>query len=73
MNMFDCKPKDTRTITRQVNKKNTHQRLEEKRTKAPYREAIETLLYLAQASRPDIAYSVSKLARNQSNTTEDDW
>ena len=30
-------------------------------------------MYLARATRPDISYAISKLARNQVNPTEEDW
>ena len=42
-------------------------------TKAPYREAIGSLMYLASTTRPDIAYAVNFLARQQQNPTEQDW
>ncbi|XP_015187525.1 PREDICTED: uncharacterized mitochondrial protein AtMg00810-like [Polistes dominula] len=42
-------------------------------TNARYREAIGTLLYLADATRPNIAYAVNLLSRRQNNPTEGDW
>lgn len=39
----------------------------------PYRSAVGSLLYLACASRPDLAYSVSKVARSMVEPTSSDW
>lgn len=39
----------------------------------PFREAIGSLLYLANGTRPDITYAVNKLSRRQSCYTFDDW
>ena len=40
---------------------------------APYREAVDSLLYLASATRPDISYAVNVLSRHQVSHTENDW
>ena len=75
----ECAQKDTPMVTRQV--KNKNKRLKENAEnstkdeefeKHPYREAIGSLMYLANATRPDIAYAVNFLARMQVNPTEDD-
>ncbi|CAB0034441.1 unnamed protein product [Trichogramma brassicae] len=39
----------------------------------PYRSAIGSLMYLACATRPDIAYAVSRAARSMSNPSTSDW
>ena len=73
--MEDCKPKDRPMITRQAKKKSPLNEFNgvTKPTNALYRAVIGSLLYLAQVTRPDISYAISKLARNQVNPTEDDW
>ena len=38
-----------------------------------YREAVGSLLYLANASRPDISYAVNVLSRHQVNPTDLEW
>lgn len=40
---------------------------------APYGEAVGSLLYLANATGPDISYAVNVLSRHQVNPTIDDW
>ena len=40
--------------------------------KVPYREAIGSLMYLANATRPDICYAVNYLAKMQQAPTEED-
>ncbi len=39
----------------------------------PYCEAIGSLMYLANGSRPDLTYTVNMLSRKQSNPTWEDW
>ena len=38
-----------------------------------YKQAIESLLYLAISTRPDILFSVSKASRRSDNPTYEDW
>ncbi len=46
---------------------------EQKLENVPYRQAIGSLLYLANGTRPDIAFAVNLLSRKQSSFTLDDW
>lgn len=41
--------------------------------KTMYREVIGALLYLSNATRPDISYAVNVLSRHQLNLTEFEW
>lgn len=82
-NMKDCKPQSTPMVTRRVSNKNKKDKLEvedvknetkeEEIKRVPYREAIGSLLYLANATRPDISFVVNYLARKQLEPTEEDW
>ena len=78
--MHECKPQNTPMVTRQVENRNKKTRMSQEEThknkelkRVPYREAIGSLMYLANATRPDIAYAVNYLARKQLDPTEDDW
>lgn len=41
--------------------------------KWPYRELIDSLIYLANATRPDIAFAVSTLSRSYADPGVDHW
>ena len=75
-NMDESKSHNTPMVMRQVKnreRKITEEIEEEYPCKAPYREAIGSLLYLAGATRPDISYAVIFLSRKQRAPTENDW
>jgi len=46
---------------------------DERKCDAPYRQAIGSLVYLANGTRPDIMYAVNVLSRKQSCPTNEDW
>ncbi|XP_044597164.1 uncharacterized mitochondrial protein AtMg00810-like [Cotesia glomerata] len=81
--MTDCNPQNTPMVTRQAENRSKRRKLEELESseceqpsitrKAPYREAIGSLMYLANGTRPDISFAVHYLARKQLSATEDDW
>ncbi|XP_058806785.1 uncharacterized protein LOC131673091 [Phymastichus coffea] len=74
--MDESKPQNTPMITRQVkvrNNKNIEKAEKLGKPEIPYREAIGSLMYLANVTRPDIAFAVNLLARKQSNPTIEDW
>ena len=41
--------------------------------KVPYRKAVGSLMYLAAATRPDIAFAVNKAARVMDRPADKDW
>lgn len=82
-NMKECKPHSTPMVTRQVSNRYKKRKLEDQEfrdinlkeeiKRVPYREAIGSLMYLANATRPDITFAVNYLARKQMEPTEEDW
>ena len=79
----DVHPQRTPMITNQMANRQRREREEkeniskiiatENSENRPYREVIGTLLYLANACRPDIAYAVNVLSRHQIKPTDRDW
>src|SRR6266576_6436244 len=80
--MTDSKPKNTPMVTLQA-KRNSDKRQKElsemegalvkKAQPIPYCEAISSLSYQANGSRPDIAYVVNQLSRRQNDPTDQDF
>ena len=74
--MHEIKPQRTPMVIRQVKIKEakiTEEIEEAYPCIAPYREAIGNLLYLADATRPDIGFAINFLSRKQRSPTENDW
>ena len=72
--MHESKPQTTPMVTRQVKNREhkiTDEIVEVYSCRAPYREAIASLLYLAGAIRPDISHAVIFLSRKQRLPTDD--
>ena len=66
-NMSDCKPQRTPAPV------NTTESEGEVETNVPFRELVGSLLYLANATRPDIAHAVAKLSQRVASPTKADW
>jgi hypothetical protein len=65
----DCKPSPTPYDPSVLLRKNRRMAKDQLR----YSQIIGSLMYLASATRPDIAYAVSKLSRFVSNPGDDHW
>lgn len=75
-NMQECKGTPTPLDPRiKISKKDSPETLEEKEemSDVPYRELIGSLMYLAQYTRPDIAFATSKLSQYNSNPGKLHW
>ncbi|XP_065356134.1 uncharacterized protein LOC135950525 [Calliphora vicina] len=73
--MDDCKPISTPLdINKTVTKEMSPQTEEvEEMKKIPYQEAIGSIMYAAQVSRPDISFAVGALARFNNNPGKAHW
>jgi hypothetical protein len=65
--MIDCAPVKNPCSPENLSK------CQGEKVNVPYREAIGSLLFLAQATRPDIAYAVSAASRYNENHNEGQW
>ena len=74
-NFDECKAVKTPMITRQAERRETELKKDNgfDREKIPYRNAVGSLLYLANACRPDIAYATYTLSRKCNVFEEQDW
>ena len=74
--MEDCKPTSTpydpsNKLSRDMMPQNEEEAKEMKNV--PYREAVGSLLYVSQGTRPDIAYAVSSVSRYMQNPGRIHW
>jgi len=69
--MSDCKSVDTPVVP--DNKKIDYTNAKKFEDVTLYRQAIGSLNYLSNGTRPDISYAVSKIARAMQDPTEEDW
>lgn len=68
--MLDCNPVDTPS---DVNQKLFKGESSEKDENIPYQQAVGSLIYLAQGTRPDIAYAVNNASRFNNCYTSEHW
>ncbi|XP_055918402.1 uncharacterized protein LOC129950490 [Eupeodes corollae] len=75
-NMEDCNPVSTPFDTNQRLIKETHQQSKHETDymkTVPYQEAIGSILYAAQVSRPDFSFAVGSLSRFNNNPSKSHW
>lgn len=75
-NMTNCKTADTPMVAKQALSKEDGPSNEEERIEmsaVPYQEAIGSLMYLSQCTRPDITFAVNKLSRFNANPGPKHW
>ena len=71
--MVTNKVSNRERIGREIENKNSICARSENQNSRMYREVVGSLLYLANASRPDVAYGVNILSRHQIDRKEEDW
>jgi hypothetical protein len=68
--MEDCKPSSTPMALKNKQYKEDKKLFEDEKL---YKQLIGSLIYISNATRPDICYSVNQLARNMQNPRYEDW
>lgn len=71
--MKDCKPMGTPSDTNQKLSVQTFSPENSLVGQVPYQEAVGSLLYLTQATRPDIAFAVNDVSRFNNNHSDIHW
>lgn len=72
----DCKPMETPSDTNSklsINMGSEKSDLKEDLSNIPYQEAVGSLLYLSQGTRPDIAFAVNDVSRFNTNYSTAHW
>lgn len=75
-NMADCNPVSTPMETKKILSNEMCPKTESEKDKMkniPYQEAVGSILYAAQVSRPDICYAVNKVSRFNQNPGMPHW
>lgn len=75
-NMFDCKPVATpadpnQKLTKAMSPKDEAELQD--MSQIPYQEAVGSILYLSQGTRPDIAYAVNTVSKYNNNPGKAHW
>lgn len=72
--MTECNPVKTPMVTKETAKgKSNEKRVINEKIETQFREAIGSLIYLANACRPDISVATHILSRKSGKQTDEDW
>ena len=72
--MENCKPVHTPIKTLECEKKSSmYENEEENVSETKFREAVCSLIFLSNTTRPDITYAVNVVSRRQHDHTKEDW
>lgn len=69
----EFKMDDSHPVRNPMLRDNDYSKLTRNQTNFPYKNVLGNLMWLANYTRPDIAYSVNFLARFQANPSEEHW